>query len=61
MFLRHVALNEPFPHDLLEGARGVQLAELGMQSWIERRWLDVPALALEEAVEVELSCSAKKN
>jgi hypothetical protein len=24
----------------------VQLAELGMQSWKERRWLDVPALKI---------------
>jgi predicted dehydrogenase len=44
MFLRHVVLNEPFPHDLLEGARGVQLAELGLQSWGERRWIEVPEL-----------------
>jgi hypothetical protein len=29
---------------LLEGAKGVQLAELGLQSWDERRWLDVPDL-----------------
>jgi len=28
----------------MAGARGVQLAELGMQSWAERRWLDVPDL-----------------
>ena len=46
MFLKHVAGEEPFPHDFLEGARGVQLAELGLQSWRERRWLDVPALSL---------------
>ena len=44
-FLRHVAMGTPFPHDLLEGARGVQLAELGLQSWRERRWIDVPALS----------------
>jgi predicted dehydrogenase len=44
LFLRHVAENAPFPHDFLEGARGVQLAELGLQSWHERRWLDVPDL-----------------
>jgi predicted dehydrogenase len=43
-FLRHVVSDEPFPHSFLEGARGVQLAELGMQSWKERRWLDVPEL-----------------
>jgi predicted dehydrogenase len=44
LFLRHVVLNEPFPYDLLEGAKGVQLAELGIQSWAERRWVDVPEL-----------------
>jgi predicted dehydrogenase len=42
LFLRHVVLNEPFPWNLHEGAKGVQLAELGLQSWSERRWLDVP-------------------
>jgi hypothetical protein len=34
----------PFPWDLLEGAKGVQLAELGYQSWEKRCWLDVPEL-----------------
>jgi len=48
MFLRHVAADEPFPHDLLEGARGVQLAELGLESWKERRWIDVPELELAQ-------------
>ncbi len=43
-FLRHVAEDAPWSHTLLEGAKGVQLAELGMQSWHERRWVDVPAL-----------------
>jgi predicted dehydrogenase len=45
LFLRHVAADEPFPHDFTEGAKGVQLAELAMQSWAERRWVDVPNLA----------------
>lgn len=44
LFLRHVALDEPFRWGLLEGAKGVQLAELGMASSAERRWLDVPEL-----------------
>ncbi|HZL38573.1 MAG TPA: Gfo/Idh/MocA family oxidoreductase [Tepidisphaeraceae bacterium] len=44
LFLRHVALDEPFPWTLREGAKGVQLAELGIQSWTERRWVDVPEL-----------------
>jgi predicted dehydrogenase len=44
LFLRHVAQDDPFPWDLLEGAKGVQLAELGLRSWKERRWLEVPKL-----------------
>jgi hypothetical protein len=44
LFLRHVALNEPFPWTLREGAKGVQLAELGLKSWKDRKWLDVPEL-----------------
>src|SRR5205823_14048018 len=43
-FLLHVATDAPFPHDFCEGAKGVQLAELALQSWHERRWIDVPAL-----------------
>ena len=46
-FLRHVVCDEPFPWTLLEGAKGVQLAELGLQSWQERRWLNVPSLEQE--------------
>jgi predicted dehydrogenase len=44
-FIRHVMADTPWHHDLLEGAKGVQLAELAMQSWAERRWVDVPALS----------------
>ncbi len=44
MFLRHVAEDAPWPYGLMEGVKGVQLAELGLQSWKERRWLDVPAI-----------------
>jgi predicted dehydrogenase len=47
MFIKHVYDDsEPFPHDFLEGAKGVQLAELGLKSWAERRWLDVPELSV---------------
>jgi predicted dehydrogenase len=42
MFLRHVAEDGPWPYGLEAGAKGVQLAELGLKSWAERRWLDVP-------------------
>jgi predicted dehydrogenase len=47
LFLKHVARDEPFRWDLLEGAKGVQLAELGLRSWAERRWLNVPDLSVE--------------
>lgn len=43
-FLRHVALDEPWRYSLMEGAKGVQLAELGQKSWREQCWVDVPAL-----------------
>ncbi|HTQ77697.1 MAG TPA: Gfo/Idh/MocA family oxidoreductase [Burkholderiales bacterium] len=44
LFLRHVAGEAPFRWGLLEGAKGVQLAELGLQSWRRRRWIDIPKL-----------------
>jgi len=43
-FIRHVVEDGPWEYDLLSGARGVQLAELGYQSSRERRWLDIPDL-----------------
>lgn len=46
LFLRHVVFDEPFPWSLLEGAKGVQLAEKGIESWHRRAWVDVePILA----------------
>jgi len=44
LFLRHVALDEPFPWGLLEGAKGVQLAEKGLESWQKRAWVDLEEL-----------------
>jgi predicted dehydrogenase len=44
LFLRHLVRDEPFMWNLLEGARGVQLAEKGLESWAARRWVDVPVL-----------------
>lgn len=44
LFLRHVANDEPFPWDLRDGARGVQLAEKGLESWSKRCWVDIPAI-----------------
>ncbi|MFI8354334.1 Gfo/Idh/MocA family protein [Streptomyces cyaneofuscatus] len=46
LFLRHVALDEPYTWDLLAGARGVQLAELGLKSSAEGRRFEVPELTL---------------
>jgi predicted dehydrogenase len=45
-YLLHVATGSPFPHDLLSGARGVQLAELALQSAREGRRIDVPELTI---------------
>ena len=44
LFLRHVVGNEPFPWTLEEGAKGVQLAEIGLQSWKARKWMALPDL-----------------
>ena len=44
LYLKHVVNNEPFPWTLLEGAKGVQLAEKGLESWRKRCWVDIPAL-----------------
>ena len=44
MFIRHLYEGTPFKWTLVEGAKGVQLAEAGLQSWKERRWIDIPAL-----------------
>jgi len=45
LFLRHVALDEPFHWTLLEGARGVQLAEKGLESSRRRCWVTLPELS----------------
>jgi predicted dehydrogenase len=47
LFLRHVAGEVPtYKWDLLAGAKGVQLAEAGLQSWAERRWIDLAPLSV---------------
>jgi hypothetical protein len=50
LFLRHVVGDEPFRWTLLEGAKGVQLAEKGLESWRKRTWLQLEPLALARAV-----------
>jgi predicted dehydrogenase len=47
LFLRHIVKDEPFRWDLLEGAKGVQLAEKGLESWRKREWVEVPALTAD--------------
>jgi predicted dehydrogenase len=44
LFLKHVAGEGSFRWNLLEGAKGVQLAELGLKSWQRKKWLDVPKI-----------------
>lgn len=44
LFLKHVVKDDPFPWDLYEGVKGVQLAEKGLESWEKRCWLEVPDL-----------------
>ena len=44
LFLLHVVKDEPFPWNFHEGAKGVQLAEKGLESWEKRCWVDVPLL-----------------
>lgn len=40
-YLLHVVKDEPFPWSLREGAKGVQLAESGYNSWQEKRWVEL--------------------
>ena len=42
LFLKHVVKDDPFPWDLKEGAKGVQLAEKGLESWEKKAWVDIP-------------------
>lgn len=44
LFLKHVEENATFPWDLLEGAKGTQLSDLGLEAWREKKWVTVPSL-----------------
>ena len=44
LFLKHVVKDEPFRWNLLEGAKGVQLAEKGLESWAKKSWVEVNPL-----------------
>ena len=45
-FIRHVVEDEPYKYTLPEGAKGVQLVEAALESWHERRWVDVLPLKI---------------
>jgi predicted dehydrogenase len=45
-FIRHIVENVPYRWTLPEGAKGVQLVEAALQSWQERRWVDVAPLKI---------------
>lgn len=46
LFLKHVVTGSPFPWNLKEGAKGVQLAEKGLESWAKRSWIEVPEIKI---------------
>lgn len=46
LFLKHVVKNDPFPWNLLEGAKGVQMAEKGLESWAQKTWVEVSPLLI---------------
>ncbi|GLX11024.1 Gfo/Idh/MocA family oxidoreductase [Microbispora sp. NBRC 16548] len=45
MFVRHVVEDAPFTHDLASGARGVQVAELGLRSSAQGVRVEVPGVS----------------
>ncbi|TDQ45493.1 Gfo/Idh/MocA family protein [Actinorugispora endophytica] len=46
LFLKHVRTDAPFPHDLLSGARGLQLAEAGLSSAETGRTVELEEVVL---------------
>ena len=38
------SLGYAFPWNMMEGAKGVQLAELGIKSWEKKAWINIPKL-----------------
>ena len=44
LFIRHVIEDLPCEFSLLEGAKGLQLAEAGLESWRQRRWIKLQDL-----------------
>lgn len=46
LFLRDMLAGRPHAYDLLSGARGINLAQAGLTSSRERRWVDLPEVTL---------------
>ncbi len=46
-FIAHVVEDSPFPWDLLQAARGMQLVDLALTSWRDGRWVSVEELELQ--------------
>jgi predicted dehydrogenase len=44
LFLKHIVRGDPFPWDMREGVKGVQLAEKGLESWSKKCWVNIPEL-----------------
>ncbi|MEX0929349.1 MAG: Gfo/Idh/MocA family oxidoreductase [Balneolales bacterium] len=44
LFLRHIVKDEPFRWNLLEAAKGSQLADIGYEASEKRAWLPIPSL-----------------
>jgi predicted dehydrogenase len=44
LFLKHVVKDDPFPWNMHEGVKGVQLAEKGLESSNKRCWVDIPEI-----------------
>lgn len=44
LFLKYIVKGGSFQWDLKEGAKGVQLAEKGLESWAKKAWIDIPEI-----------------
>jgi predicted dehydrogenase len=47
LFLKHIVLDTPFPWNMLQGAKGVQLAEKGLESWEQKKWITIPEVKIK--------------
>lgn len=45
-YIRHIVEDGPWDYDLRSGAKGLQLVDLALKSWKDRKWYDVPELEI---------------